>query len=130
MVWKCIKKERGTIEKKLIEDYKSRFIESINDDLNITSAMSVVWEIIRNPIKSKDLYDVLLDFDKILGLNLDAEIIENKQEFPEDIKEIIEQREKARKEKNWAESDRLRDELQALGYSVKDTKNGMEINKQ
>ena len=92
--------------------------------------MSVVWEIIRNPIKSKDLYDVLLDFDKILGLNLDAEIIENKQEFPEDIKEIIEQREKARKEKNWAESDRLRDELQALGYSVKDTKNGMEINKQ
>ena len=92
--------------------------------------MSVVWEIIRNPIKSKDLYELLLDFDKILGLNLDAEIIENKQEFPEDIKEIIEQREKARKEKNWAESDRLRDELQARGYSVKDTKNGMEINKQ
>ena len=92
--------------------------------------MSVVWEIVRNDVKSKEFYNLLLEFDKILGLNLEAEVPSREQELPENVKKIVEQRIQARQEKNWAESDRLRDELQSLGYSVKDTKNGMEVNKQ
>ena len=47
--------------------------------------------------------------------------------IPEEVLELVEKRKKARQEKNWTESDRLRDEIQNLGYSVKDTKDGVDI---
>ena len=118
------------IEESVINEYKNKFIETINDDLNITSGMSIVWDVVRNERKSKDFYDLLLDFDKILGLNLGEVSQEQKQELPNEIQEIIKKREQARNDKNWQESDRLRDELQHLGYNVKDTKNGMEVTRQ
>ena len=49
------------------------------------------------------------------------------EEIPEEILKLVEQRKIAREEKNWEESDRLRDEINNLGYSIKDTKNGIEI---
>lgn len=124
------KKGTDKIEESVINEYKNKFIETINDDLNITSGMSIVWDVVRNERKSKDFYDLLLDFDKILGLNLGEVSQEQKQELPNEIQEIIKKREQARNDKNWQESDRLRDELQHLGYNVKDTKNGMEVTRQ
>lgn len=120
------------IEEEVLNDYKRRFLEAMNDDLNITSAMSVVWEVVRNERKSVDFYNLLCDFDSILGLNIASikkEKCEEKQELPENVLEIIEKRKEARANKNWAESDRLRDELQNMGYTVKDTKEGMEVRK-
>ena len=69
----------------------------------------------------------MLDFDKVLGFGLDKikeEII------PDEIVKLAEEREIARKEKDWAKSDELRNKINSLGYEVKDTENGSKVSKQ
>ena len=112
------------VEDSVIADYKNRFLEAINDDLNMPLAMSVVWDVAKNNVKSKKFADLLLDFDQVLGLKLDEV---SKVELPDEIMSIINDRKIARENKNWAESDRLRDLLNEKGYNVKDTKDGMEV---
>ena len=65
-------------------------------------------------------------FDTVLGIKIDQK---EKVEIPEEIQKLIEQRKKAREDKNWVESDRLRDLILEKGYIVKDTKNGIEVTK-
>ena len=90
-------------------------------------AMSVVWDAIKNPVKSKKIAKLLEKFDTVLALDL-GKIEENKEsEIPEEIIALAEERKKARQDKNWAESDRLRDEITAKGYTIKDNKDGYEI---
>ena len=115
------------VEDSVISEYKNRFLEAINDDLNMPLAMSVVWDVAKNNVKSKKFADLLLDFDQVLGLKLNEVSEISKVELPKEILEIIESRKIARENKNWAESDRLRDLLNEKGYNVKDTKDGMEV---
>lgn len=112
----------------LIAEYKNKFLEAINDDLNMPVAMSVVWDVIKYPVKSKKLAELILDFDRVLGLDL-KNYIPEQNELPNNIVELINKRNVARAEKNWTESDRLRDELISLGYIVKDTKEGTQVSK-
>lgn len=113
----------------VIEEYKNKFLEAINDDLNMPVAMSVIWDVIKNPNKSKSLADLLLEFDKVLGVDINKEKEENNIELPEEISKMLEDRRKAREEKNWDLSDKIRDELKEKGYIVKDTKEGMQVEK-
>lgn len=108
----------------VIADYENKFHEAINDDLNMPLAMSVVWEVVKNPIKSNKFAKLLDKFDEVLGLNLSHK---EELELPEEIKDILEERKNARENKDWAKSDELRDKLLDLGYVVKDTKNGVEV---
>jgi len=113
-----------------IEKLKIRFLEAINDDLNMPVAMSIVWEIIRYNKKSKKFANLLLKFDEVLGLDLkNIKLEKNQEKLPEKIIELINSRKEARQNKDWALSDKLRDEINSLGYTVKDTKDGMEISK-
>ena len=114
------------VSDEVIADYENKFHEAINDDLNMPLAMSVVWDVVKNPIKSKKFAELLLKFDTVLGLKLDEE---EKVEIPEDIQKIVDERNEARKNKDWAKSDELRDLLIGKGYTVKDTPNGTEISK-
>ena len=116
-----------SISKEVIEDFENRFHEAINDDLNMPLAMGVVWEVIRYEKKSKQLADLLLKFDTVLGLKIDEE--NKKEEIPEEIINLLKQRQQARQEKNWAESDRIRDLIKEKGYMVKDGKDGAEVEK-
>ena len=121
------------VEQEKINQYKERFIEAVNDDLNMPLAMGIVWEVVRNSEKSKQYANILLEFDEVLGLDLknSKKYIEEQEniELPEEILELVELRKKARENKDWAESDRIRDELKEKGYSIKDTKEGMTIEK-
>ena len=117
------------IDEEEIEQYENRFLEAINDDLNMPVAMSVVWEVVKNPNKSKDLANLLLKFDEVLGLDVDKKEEKSEQAIPEEIIELVEKRKQARQNKDWEASDRLRDEIMSKGYIVKDTKDGMEITK-
>ena len=117
------------IEENKIQEYKDRFLEAIDDDLNMPVAMSVIWDVVKNPIKSKDLANLLLEFDKVLGVDIDKEEEKKELDLPEEITKLIEQRKIARQEKDWALSDTLRDELKEKGYIVKDTKDGMTVEK-
>ena len=130
-----LKHVNGTdeVDENLLQEYKEKFKEAVNDDLNLPLAMGIVWEVARNEAKSKKIADLLLDFDKVLGLNLkDSEKYLKEQKevaIPAEITELLEKRKKARQEKNWALSDEIRDELKEKGYAVKDTKDGMTVEK-
>lgn len=116
------------IEETVIEEFKRKFDEAINDDLNMPMAMGIVWDIVKYSTKSKQLADLLDKFDEVLGLKI-AEKDKTKDEIPEEITQLLEERKKARENKEWEKSDILRDKIQSLGYAIKDTKNGTEITK-
>lgn len=107
--------------------YEEAFHKAINDDLNMPLAMSVVWDVVKNTKKSKKLAELLRKFDSVLALSLDKK--SDVEEIPEEVIRLAEERLKARAEKNWAESDRLRSEISALGYSIKDSKDGYELSR-
>lgn len=121
------------VEKAAIEEYEQKFHEAINDDLNMPVAMSVVWDVVKNPIKSKDFADLLLKFDSVMGLRIEQAENKAKEEkdnaISEELQEILKQRKEAREQKQWEKSDLLRDKIKDMGYIVKDTKNGQEIEK-
>ena len=119
------------IDEEEIKEYKQRFLDAVNDDLNMPLAMGIVWEVVRNNKKSKQFAELLLEFDRILGLDLEnsKKYLEEQEkvELPKEILELVEQRKIARENKDWAESDRIRDLLKEKGYTVKDTKEGQII---
>ena len=117
------------IEESIIDDYAQRFNSAINDDLNMPLAMSVVWEVIRSEKKSPKLAELLLKFDTVMGLKINEENKEQAEEIPEEILKLVEERKVARENKNWQESDRLRDLINEKGYEIKDTPEGAKINK-
>ena len=111
-----------------IKNYEKRFLDAINDDLNMPVAMSIVWEIVRNPKKSKKLKELLLKFDEVLGLDL-KKYKKEENILPDDVIKLVNDRNEARLNKNWAESDRIRDILIEKGYTVKDSKTGTIVEK-
>ena len=122
------KEGQEKVSEDVIKDYEEKFLDAINDDLNMPQAMSVVWDVVKNPAKSKDLYNLIIKFDEVLGLDL-ANYEKKEEELPEEIQKLVEERNKAREDKNWAESDRLRDMLIEKGYNVKDSKEGTIVEK-
>lgn len=113
------------VSEDIIFDMENRFHQAINDDLNMPLAMSIVWEAVKYPKKSNSIAKLLEKFDTVLGLKINQK--EEIKEIPQEILDLVEQRKQARIEKNWSESDRLRDLIKEKGYTVKDTKDGMEI---
>ena len=120
-----------SIEKEKIQEFKQKFLEAINDDLNMPLAMSVVWDVVKQSQKSKQYAELLLDFDKVLGLRLNEtkKQEQEKLELPKEIEELINKRKEAREQKDWALSDKIRDELKEKGYLIKDSKEGMQVEK-
>jgi cysteinyl-tRNA synthetase len=115
-------------------DFKAKFLEAINDDLNMPQALAVVAAVLKSKLAAPDKLKTILDFDKVLGLNLalakDLAQPELKFEnLASDVQAIIIGREVARSAKNWEEADRLREELKKKGYLVEDIKNGFKISK-
>ena len=117
----------ASVDEAELVQYKEQFKEAISDDLNSPKALAILWEVIRKETKSKDYLDLILEFDKVLGLDLDIEKIKKLEESKEDnlsdeVKALIEQRNQARAEKNWAEADRIRDLLTQMGVQLNDKK--------
>lgn len=106
--------------------FKDKFIKTISDDFNMPQAMAVLTELLKADMDDKDKLATILDFDKVLGLKLNE--IEN-EEIPEEVLKILEKRNKARNDKNWDDSDKLRDKIEKLGYIVKDSKEGTKVYK-
>ena len=119
---------KDSIEIEIIENYENEFHKAINDDLNMPLAMSVVWDVIKYPVKSKMLADLLRKFDDVLALRIEK-VEEKDIDIPQEIIEMAEQRKTARQNKDWNESDRLRDIIKEKGYIIKDNKDGYEITK-
>ncbi len=118
-------------DKDLLESYEKDFEEAIDDDLNIPLALGVLWKMIKEN-KSKDIYELALKFDKVLGLSLDTAACdeeEPREDIPAEIVELCERRKAAKANKDYAGADALRSEIAAQGYTVVDTKDGYKVTK-
>ncbi len=122
------KNSSAVTDKAVLDDYKQKFEDAITDDLNVPLALGVLWTMLKLP-RSKDVYNLALTFDKVFALDFDKikEQATPQIEIPNDVKAMAEFRLQARKEKNWAESDRLREVISYMGYNIKDTKDGYEL---
>ena len=108
--------------------YRNEFKEAIADDLNVPQALAVVWNLVRegNRREDRSAWDTILDFDRVLGLGLEK-LVSATSDVPDAVQKLVAEREAARKVKNWAESDRLRQEIARLGYVVEDTPQGPRV---
>ncbi|MDD3304151.1 MAG: cysteine--tRNA ligase [Clostridia bacterium] len=118
------------VDDAIVNEFRTRFLDAINDDLNMPVAISIVWELAKYDVKSNKIFNLIKEFDDILSLDLDREKENNRCEvLSDEVNQILEERKKAREKKDYALSDVLRDKLKEEGYIVKDTKDGQEIEK-
>lgn len=111
---------------KIIADKLIKFTESLSDDLSAPRALAVLWEVIGSAASDADKRATIIKFDEVLGLGL-SKAKREKIVIPTVVKKLLDQREKARKNKDWAASDTLRDEIRSHGFEVKDTPTGQTI---
>lgn len=110
------------------EKYRQEFVNLISDDLAIPQVMALVWGILKDvEVNDADKKATILDFDKVLGLNLG--IAKAQDEIPEEIVKLAEERTEAKSNKDWVKADELRDKIKSLGYLVEDFKNDCKIRK-
>lgn len=101
-------------------EYKNRFIEAINNDLDTPKALAILWEMIKDTtVKNEDKKATLLDFDRVLGLGLGTIKIEERV-VPDEILKLINERKEARANKDWAKADELRTQIENAGFEVRD----------
>ncbi len=118
---------------KAIED----FTAAVNDDLNIPKAFAALFELVRSsnawmqgdaqPAQAAAVLEAFKRMDSVLGVIFFGKA--EKSDVPAEIQALLDERAEARKSKNWAESDRLRDEIAAAGWIVKDSKDGQSVTK-
>lgn len=117
------KNGNNTISQEKLDIYKEQFKDAINDDLNMPLALGIVWQMLKNEPKSNDIYKLFMQFNNVFGLD-----VEIKQEnIPEEILQKAKLRWEAKQAKNFAESDKLRKEIEDLGYQVLDKKDWFEV---
>ena len=120
---------KDNVDDEEIKQLEEKFHQAINDDLNMPAAMGIVWKVVRMEKKSPKFAELLAKFDTVLGLKIEEKTKNVQAEIPEEIMQLVEQRKQARKSKDWAKSDELRELIKNKGYEIKDTKDGMEIRK-
>lgn len=109
-----------------IDLYRTRFIEHISNDFQISQAVSVMWEMLKSNVPSEDKLDLLFEMDQVFGLKLN-EVVE--EQIPIDIMNLVKERELARTAKDFQKSDELRKAIEKKGFEIEDTASGTQIRK-
>jgi len=118
-LWKPIAKRDAKKE----TTYKKKFTDALNDDLNTPVALAVLWEMTDdNSFPETSKKALFKEFDKILSLNLETSV-----KIPAETTKLILRREKYRKNKNWAEADKIRALVSSQKWIIEDTDKGPAI---
>ncbi len=127
----------GQVDAQAAQPLRQAFLEALQNDLNTSLALTQVNNVLKSKLNGATKRSLLADFDRVLSLDLlaQADALRAKQEREKDqgepltpeLAELLRRRQEARKEKNWAESDRIRDELKERGFSVVDTPSGPKL---
>jgi cysteinyl-tRNA synthetase len=112
-------------DKNINKKYLERFEKAINNDLDIPSALSVLWKLVRDK-KAKGKIKTIKKMDSVLGLDL---LKKEKIKIPEKVRKLVAEREKLRKEKEWKKADEVREEIKKLGFLIDDTPKGSKLKK-
>ncbi len=114
------KPERTTLsQEKLqkVQAFSQKFQAAIEADLNLPQALSTVWEMAKSNIPEQDKWELISDWDRILGLGLGQV---RKAEIPAEIKQLMAKREELRRQQRFAEADKLREQIIQKGYKIED----------
>ncbi|OGG01945.1 cysteine--tRNA ligase [Candidatus Gottesmanbacteria bacterium RBG_16_52_11] len=112
-----------------VDRYRQQFTDALESDLNIPAGLATCWEVLKSNIPPGDKYDLLIEFDRVLGLNL-AESAETSDklisppDLPADAQALFFRRQELRRQGNFTEADKLRGELGKMGFTVRDTPDG------
>ena len=110
-------------------NYVNRFKEVISNDLDTPKAISLLWQLIKDPkVSDNEKYNTSKIFDEVLGIDLlDYRNTNNEIEISTEILGLLHRREESRRNKDYANSDKLRGILEEKGYKIKDGKDGLYI---
>ena len=111
------------------ENYKKEFSGVIENDFNTPAALAIVWKLVKDEsVSPADKRATLLDFNKVLGLDLENNEFEVKH-IPAEVEQLLKERESARTLGDYSKSDQLRKQIKEFGYIVEDTTLGQKISK-
>ncbi|MGN8896590.1 cysteine--tRNA ligase [Flavonifractor sp. HCP28S3_F3] len=122
--------EPGAVDEEAAAKYKAAFIEAVGNDLNTSLGVTAVYDVLKADVNDATKRALIGSFDQVLGLDLleKAAALREKASAPvegaEEIEALIAQRLEAKKAKDWAKADAIRDQLKAMGVEIKDSKEG------
>src|SRR3989344_2439785 len=122
-----MKNSNGKDDLELIKKTKEKFYESMDDDFDTVKALAAVFDFVKEANKKgggKKSYELMLEFDKVFNV-----LTISDEELPEAIKKLVDEREEARKAKNFKKADKLREEIIRKGYILEDSKEGVRVKK-
>ena len=120
----------GTVDEGAVERFKNDFLEAVGNDLNTSLGVTALYDVLKAGVNDATKRATLDSFDQVLGLELlsHADALKAQQAAPvegaEEIEALIAKRLEAKRAKNWAEADAIRDQLRAMGVEIKDGKDG------
>lgn len=120
----------GGHDESMCDELRNGFKSAMDNDLNTSLAITSLYDVLKSGLSGADKLMLIKEFDGVLSLGLieAAEKLKNaapeEPELPEEITDLLEQRKAARKEKNFALADEIRDKISALGYTVEETRQG------
>ncbi len=125
---------QGEVDEAVFASLKKNFTDAMDNDLNTSLAITALYDVFKAETNAKTKLALIEDFDSVLKINLVANAKKQASanagdDLPDEIKALAEARKAARKEKNFALADELRDKIVALGYSVEETRQGTVIKK-
>lgn len=125
-VWNLISKDPGSTT-----NLTEPLTKALTEDLNTAEALAYIWEVVKEASYDIDSFKTFIEAaDKVLGLKLSDSLTEEIQiELPANIQTLIDQRNKAKTNKDWNTADALRTEIENLGYEIADTKDGVKVTK-
>lgn len=109
-------------------DFEERFLKAINDDLNMSKALAIVWDLVKSDYPASAKKATILKIDQVLGLGL-VKQAKVEVKIPQEIRDLAAQREALRKQEKWQEADKIRQEIKKAGFWVEDTSKGAKIKK-
>ncbi len=118
-------------EKNINDEFQTKFIEALDNDFNVPEAFALVQEVLKSDLHMKEKLATIFSFDEVLGLELHrTSLPKNNVTLTAEVEMLLSERAKARAAKNWAESDRIRDELKSKhGLIVSDKPTGQHLEK-
>lgn len=128
------KDDGGNIDFVMLRDLLRSFTDALDNDINTSNAITALYDVFKADTNNKTKLKAIEEMDRVLSLDIikNAKAIESENEqaeLPDDVAQLVKRRAQARKEKDFALADELRDKITALGYKIEETRQGTKVTK-